>query len=573
MDLGVSGLASGFDWRTFVDQIVEVERAPQQRLLLEQNLVEQRKVAYGAIKTQLAVLQNRITALKDPALFDSRSSNVSDEDIASVTASAGAPLGKFTFNFTQLATAAKLNGATNIGRPISASSDVSGVVLSSAGFATAITPGTFTVNGEQITIEATDTLQDVFTAIETATGGTVTASYDSTTDSISLASSGEIVLGSATDTSNFLRVAKLYNNGTNAITSSGSLGSVSRIATLANGNFATAIADGGAGAGSFLINGVEITYSASADNLNNVISRINNSNAGVLATYDQVNDRLILTNKDTGDVGIHVEDVTGNFAAATGLTAGALEHGKNLLYTVNGGGTLVSESNVVTEESSGIAGLNVTALDESEVTIAVTSDTAKVKTAIKGFIEEYNKAQSILETNTASSTDAKGKVTAGTLSGESDASELASKLRSMAYSVINTLAADMNQLADIGIKTNGTDNSLELADEALLDSALANNLNGVRAFFSDGTTGVAVKLDAFLEDTIGEDGTLAEKDSKLAREIAGIDTQISDLERVVESNRLRLIDSFIAMETAQAQINQQLQFLMQRFGSSSTAAK
>src|SRR5687768_14276805 len=277
MDLGVSGLASGFDWRTFVDQIVEVERTPQLRLLQEQSQIEQRKVAYGAIKTQLAVLQNRIAALKDPALFDSRASNVSNEDVASVTASAGAPLGKFTFNFTQLATAAKLNGAANIGRPISATNDVSAVVLSSAGFATSVTAGTFTVNGEQITIEATDTLQDVFTAIETATGGAVTASYDPARDAIALSSTGEIVLGSATDSSNFLRIAKLYNNGTNAITSSASLGSVNRLATLVSGNFATAIDDGGAGAGSFLINGIAISYNTGTDSLNNVISRINNS--------------------------------------------------------------------------------------------------------------------------------------------------------------------------------------------------------------------------------------------------------------------------------------------------------
>ena len=568
MDLGISGLASGFDWRAFVDQIVQVERAPQRSLLNEQNQLEIRKNAYGTIKTQLAVLQNRLTALKDPALFDSRTGNVSDDKIASVIANAGAPLGKFTFNFSQLAAAAKLNGAANIGRALSATNDVSAVVLSSAGFANAVTPGTFTVNGEQITVETTDTLQEVFDAISTATGGVVTASYDSTTDSISLASSNEIVLGSATDTSNFLRVSKLFNNGTGAITSNGSLGGLNRTATLATGNFATAITDGGAGEGSFLINGVAISYSATADNLNNVIERINDSDAGVLATYDQVNDRLILTNKETGDVGIHVEDVTGNFAAATGLTSGALERGKNLLYSVNGGGTLVSQTNVVTEESSGIAGLNVTALDESEVTITVTSDTEKVKSAIKGFIEEYNKAQSILETNTATSTDSKGKVTAGTLSSDSEASELASKLRALAYGVIGALAADMNQLADIGIETNGNNNNLEISDEALLDKALANNLDGLKTLFTDDTNGLAVRLDDYLVKTIGEDGTLVDKDAKLSKDIAAIDTQISDLERIVESNRLRLIDSFIAMETAQAQINQQLQFLMQRFGGS-----
>src|SRR5687768_5107153 len=193
MDLGVSGLASGFDWRTFVEQIGEVERAPQRSLLIEQGQIEQRKNAYSAIKTQLAVLQNRIDALNDPDLFDARSTQVSDSDFATVTASAGAPLGKFIFNFTQLATAAKLNGTSNIGAPLSASNDVSSLVLSDAGFATAVTAGTFTVNGEQVTIATTDTLQSVFDAISTATGGTVTAFYDSATDAISLSSASPIV--------------------------------------------------------------------------------------------------------------------------------------------------------------------------------------------------------------------------------------------------------------------------------------------------------------------------------------------------------------------------------------------
>ena len=29
MDLGVSGLASGFDWKTLVDQMIDVQRAPE----------------------------------------------------------------------------------------------------------------------------------------------------------------------------------------------------------------------------------------------------------------------------------------------------------------------------------------------------------------------------------------------------------------------------------------------------------------------------------------------------------------------------------------------------------------
>ncbi|MFO1511611.1 MAG: hypothetical protein U1F83_01645 [Verrucomicrobiota bacterium] len=70
-----------------------------------------------------------------------------------------------------------------------------------------------TVNGKQITINASDTLQTVFNNIQAATGGNVTGSYDSATDSITLSSASPIVVGSATDTSNFLQVARLNNNG------------------------------------------------------------------------------------------------------------------------------------------------------------------------------------------------------------------------------------------------------------------------------------------------------------------------------------------------------------------------
>ena len=572
MDLGISGLASGFDWRTFVDKMVEVERAPQATLLNEQTTIEQKKIAYGSINTQLAVLQKRIDALKEPDFFSSRTVESSDEKLASATAGASAPLGKFDFNVTQLASSAKLNGTSDVGAAIAGTSDVSAVLLNSAGFSKAATAGKFTVNGSQITVDPEGTLQDVFSAIETATGGNVTAGYDPVSDTITLsATTGELVLGSATDTSNFLSVAKLYNNGTSATTSNGSLGGVKRSAPLAAGNFGTPIDDGGAGTGAFTVNGVSISYSASADSLDNVLKRINDSTAGVIASYDSVNDRVVLTNKETGDTGIFVQDVTGNFAAAVGLTTGALDHGKNLEYSVNNGGTLISYSNTIGEETSGIAGLNVTAIDEGTFSISVGSDSAKIKTAITDFITEYNKTQSLIDTNTASSTDAKGKVTAGTLSDESDASAIAAQLRSAAYAALDGFAASMNQLADLGIVTNGNDNSLELDDEEALDAALGNDLSGVAKLFTDSTSGIAVKLSKYVDKLAGEEGSLSTKDTKLAKDIADIDTQISDMERLVLSNRQTLIDGFVQMETVQAQISQQLQFLSQRFGTSAAS--
>jgi flagellar hook-associated protein 2 len=571
MELGLSGLASGFDWRSLVDQLVDIERTPQLRLRTEQNLLQQRNNAFASIKTQLGVLNNRLTSLKDPGFFDTRLPSVSDATVATATAAAGAALGSYEFDILQMATASRQLGTVNRGASLNATNDVSTLTLGSAKFASAVTAGTFTVNGEQITIATTTTLQGVFNAISTATGGAVTGGYDATTDRITLSSASPIVLGSAADTSNFLQVAKLYNNGTGTVASNANLGAIKLNEALNSANFSTAISDGAAGAGEFKINGVSIAYNAATDSVATVLARINNSGAGVTAGYDAVNDRFVLTNKVTGDLGIALEDVTGNFLAASGLGGGTLSRGNSLRYTVNGGGELLSQSNTITEDSSGIAGLSVAALQEGAVTVTVASDTARIKTAIQGFITEFNKAQSVIDAQTASSTDANGKVTAGLLAGDSFANEISSKLRSLANATVTGLSGAFRRLDDIGIASNGDNDALEIDDEELLDDALGGKLVSLKELFTNATSGLGVKLAGYLDRTSGEDGALETTQENLTKQAGDIDTQIADLERIVQSNRQRMIDSFVAMEEAQAKINQQLQFLLQRFGSGASS--
>lgn len=562
IELGLSGLASGFDWRTLVDQLVEVERTPQVRMFTEQQSILTRKSAYDSVATQLSVLQNRVGDLNASDLFDSRLAVSSDEDIATVSAAAGAALGTYKVNISQLATAAVQLGGVNIGGSLSATADVSGVVLQDASFSRAVTAGTFTVNGKQVTLSADDTLQEVFDAISTATSGDVVGAYDPVTDRISLTSAGNstIVLGSATDSSNFLAVMRLSNNGTNTVTSSSSLGSANLSATLTGANLGTAISDGG-GTGKFKINGVEITFDDGTDTIADVLNRINSSDAGVTASYDTVNDRFLLTNKVTGDMGIALEDVTGNFLAATGLTTGTLDRGDDLRYQINDGGVLTSHSNTITEDSSGIGGLSVTIADTGESTVTVSSDTEAISKVITDFIDAYNKAQALIDTNTASTTDATGKVTAGTLAAESEANLIASDLRRMVTATFSSLTGTIKRLEGLGITTNGDNNNLSLSDSDKLHEALANHLSEVKSLFTNSTDGLAVQLAAYLENTVGEDGTLPAKQDTLDTQVQNLTDQINDQERLVQSNREQLISTFVAMETAQQRINQQLQFL------------
>jgi flagellar hook-associated protein 2 len=568
MDLGISGLASGFDWRSFLDQMVEVERSPQARLRSDQDKINQRSNAYDSIKTELGVLSNRLLNLKEGVFFSKRTAQSSDALKAKVTAGTGAVLGQHTVNVIQLATAAAQRGLANAGAALSATNDLSGVTVADAPMAVGLKEGFFTVNGKQVTVASTDTLQDVLNRISTATSGAVSASYDSATDQIRLSGGAPIVLGSASDTSNFLTAAKLNNNGTGTITSTSALGAVRLAGSLANANLATAITDGGSGAGEFKINGVSIAFNASTDSVTDVINRINNSAAGVTASYDRVEDRLVLTNKVTGDIGVGFEDVTGNFLAATGLSGGTLQRGQDLLYTVDNGGQLSSHTNTITEESSGLTGVSITALAEGEVSVTVATDTETIKKAITDFIEAFNKVQSMIDTQTASTTDSKGKVSAGVLADDGEADEIASKLRSLANGYRSALTGAVKSLDDLGIVSNGNDNTIKLTDTAKLDKVLAENLTDVQALFTDAEDGIAVELDEYLERTIGDEGTLEQKQDLLGEQTKSIDEQIAAMERRVTEYRQRMIESFTAMEEAQARVNQQLQYLQKRFGGS-----
>ena len=569
--LALSGLSSGIDWQSLVTQLVAVERSPETQMTAQQTGFQTEKTAYQTIGTKLTALGTDLKNLSSPNFFSARNASVSDASVASATAATGTAQGSYTFNVSQLASDAVMQGASASGKPLSATNDVSGLVLSGAGFAHPVTAGTFTVNGQQVTIATSDTLQSVFDKISTATGGAVTGSYNASADEITLTGSGPIILGSATDTSNFLQTAKLYNNGTNTISSTSALGGVNLNSTdAASSNLATTINDGGSGNGQFLINGVTINYNTANDNLNNILTRINNSAAGVTATYDPVNNRFLLTNKTAGDIGISLSDVTGNFLAATGLSGGTLQRGTNLQYSVNNGGTLTSQTNTITSDTSGITGLTVNALSLGSTVVNVGSDTSTIATAITGFVNDYNAVQTYISSQTATSTDSSGNVTAGTLTGNMDIEGIATQLRQLMNSAPGGASSVIQSLNDLGFVSNGHDNTLDTSNTSALTAALTSNLTAVQSLFTDTASGFGKTIGAYVTNLTGTSGILATTENDLTSQSADITKNIANLEIKVTADQTRLTQEFVAMETAVNTINQQKQYLNSYFGASTS---
>ncbi len=216
-DLGWESLAwsSGLNWQNLITELMTVEREPETQLQTEQTTINNKNTALGNLVTNMTTLQNDVNTLNDPTLYEGATAASSSSN-ATVSAAAGTATGAYTFDITQLASAASLTGASNLNGPLNSSSNVSSLVLSNANFSQPITAGTFSVNGNTVTIATTDTLQSVFDKIYAATGQTVTGNYDPTADKITLTSSSNspITLGSSADTSNFLQVAGLYTGAT-----------------------------------------------------------------------------------------------------------------------------------------------------------------------------------------------------------------------------------------------------------------------------------------------------------------------------------------------------------------------
>jgi flagellar hook-associated protein 2 len=568
--LQLSGLASGFDWKSFVDSVIDAERFPITRLNTEKTGNTSKVSALDTIATRMRELQTTAKGLAVEGLFSGRTAKSSNSTSSwGLSATASAPVGTYAVAVSQLATATRRSGTGDIGAGLSATADVSGLTLASLPTAAAVSAGVFSVNGAQVSVALTDTLQDVFDRISTATSGAVTASYDPATDKISLSSASEIVLGASNDTSNFLRVAKLENNGTGAVASTGTLGTASVTAPLASARLRTPIsAVDGSGNGSFTINGVAISYNVNTDSMSAVLNKINSSSAGVTAAYDATADRVVLTNKTTGNVGLSVSEAAGGFLAAAGISGGTTAAGKNALYTVNGGPQLSSQTNTLDASSHGITGLSITATSESTETITVGADTGRMRKAIEDFVGKFNALQSYID-DQSKVTTSNGKVTASLLANNREVQSWSSSLRSMVFQQNDSLTGTIKRLEHLGIDfASGTGApQLQIKDGAKLDAALASSAGDVEAFFKQ----VAAKIDAFATTILGtgtsSSGLINAQKNNLLSQNTGIDKQIADIERRLVQQRANLEAGFIAMERAQSTIQQMQQQLTQAFGS------
>ena len=580
MGLALSGLASGFDWKSIVDQLIEVSRAPQNRMRTEKSQLSAKNTALNDIKGLVSSFKSSLTTLNSAEGFQKKSATLASSTTNwSATADTDAPSGTYEFNFVSKATASKLTGAAGIATPLTA-----GTTLSNLPVGRTITGGTFTVDGAQVTIATSDTLDDVMAAITAQTGGSVTASYNAVTDKIDLVkgAGGSISLGASNDTSNFLQAMRL-SSGSSTVASLTTLSSPKLSGSIDSANLS-----GWAGSSvqdSITINGTSIDYNSATDSLQSLMNKINSSAAGVTATYDVSAGKFLLTNKNTGDVGITVTDRMGGggLAAAMGLTTGTLASGADAEFTVNGGDPISSRSNTLDESAHGITGLSVNAkydavnLANNTQTITVSGDAASTKAALNTFIEKYNAVQNAIDKYTKVTVDGT-KVTSSVLSGSRELASISRELRRMLYATGKDqngaeLSGTVKRLSDLGVNFAGIENTISITNSALLDTRLASNTDDLVDYFTTDNEGLVDRLDAMMDRLVNDSsttpGTFKVQTDSISSQNKSLDKQIAEFERRLDSQRSLLESSFIAMERAQSNFQQQSSYLAKTFSGNS----
>ncbi len=401
---------------------------------------------------------------------------------------------------------------------------------------------------------------------------TVTASAVGNKLQIAVAGAGlthSLSFGSAGDASNALAVLGISTASASGamnptLTGSTNLGVVRTGGTLDSAGMSGLTSTT---TGLLTINGVDIAYNSAVDSLATVISRINNSSAGVIASVDRTNDKLVLTRKDTGSLAIDVQDTSGTLGAALKLAPGttnAQTIGNTAQVTVDGR-TIVSATNAITNAIEGvtISAFKVSPLGEAQsLTIGV--DQAAVQASLNTFVTSFNSLADTLDKLTAVTPGQAGGTagTSGPLAGDTTARTMLLSLRDLLFR--SSGSGSINSLGAIGLNTGalgslaGTTNRLQL-DATALASALNQDAGKVASLLDSSSGPLAALLDRLksYQDPSNTNAYIQAHTNGLSSEISRTQKEELDRQEMIDNYTAMIERQYAAMEATLARLQSQ----------------
>lgn len=623
----VTGMYSGFDTDTMVQDLLKVEQTKIDRVEQKKQVAQWQQEQYREISSLLSGLQseyfdilNTDTNLRSSTMFDLYSASASISGTATtkvqVDAEYGVQVSQMTISeISQLATKDTWNS----------SSRVSNILGSTAIDAAQVGTINATIAGGTDAINVT---VDGVTKSITLTGG-----YDTSTDAdarTALQSDfqtqlddafGSGVLTVSYDGSNYLQIDSTGHEVTvnekdaDILTdlglSDGMANTVDMTSTLAD---AFGVTDSDL---SFTINGVTDFGLESTDTIQEMISKINTSGAGVTLYYSDLTGEFSMTSDTEGYANnIELTDTDSFFATHLLIDGSDRTEGQDAEFVLNGISTTRS-SNSFTIDGVSFELLSTHDAADGDIDIDITTDVSDVVEKIEGFVDKYNEVIEFINDKLGEErdydysplTDAqKDELTddeiddweeiakQGLLRSDSTLQNIVNSLRQAIYEPIEGLGITMS---DIGITTsaNYLDGGKLVVDTDVLTEALKNNPNEVVELFTKQSdtdytdyterstryeeNGIANRINDLINDNIrltrddsGYKGTLVEKaglsgifdvSSELAKTILDYEDSITLLLEHMADKEDDYYVKFANMESVLSSLYSQSDWLASQF--------
>lgn len=566
-----SGLISGIDSNTLIRQLIELDRQPIRRIERRIEGLETRRDAVRDLRTQLLDLRNQAQDFRLNLTFEQFGATSSDESVLTSAIGGSNPtLGSFEINVIQLASATVATSSGVLGSAINPAA-----ALNASGMGTDVEAGTFSINGVSFNVDpATDTLNGILGAINGSAAG-VTATYNAVTDTVTIENTAPndtsiINFGAAADTGNFLDALSIADatqstgaGGSTEVTSTRNLGSVNPGAVLNVVSFG----GGAVTAGSFQVNGVSIAVDPTVDSLSDVITRINNSDAGVTASYDTASDTIRVISDSLGSRTVGFTSGTSNFLDVTNLSAATQSAGNDAQFSIDGGPVQTRNTN---EVADAIGDVTLSFLSVGSSTVTASGDDDAIVEDMRAFVDAFNESLTQINELTGSG---------GDLRNDGSIRIIESFMRNTIFSQVAGATGDLTSLLSIGISTGNAFDSSAVSqlvfDEDEFREALRDDPDSVAFLLqNEAKTGIADLLFTYLDDVTSVTGILndrAKSNGSIDQQITRFNDQIENIERRLEQreNRLRAqftrLEQMTSMYQTQATFLANLSFGFQRF--------
>lgn len=424
-----------------------------------------------------------------------------------------------------------------------------------------ITTGNLSIfrNGQKanIIIDEDETFATLGAKISAAFSGDVKLTFNDGHLTIG-SDNAEVVVGTASDKSNFLAVTGMTVDANKNSTSARSLYKVNGSSKVMEADL---FAGGNVTEGSFIVGNATIEINENTT-INDLISQINYSDSSSATAYwDNINGNFVIKSKVTGASLINIEAGSTNFTDVMGFTKddGGVKKmnienqtlGQNAHFTINGT-SYTSTSNTISSDVSKIDGVTLNLKDitqEGPVTLTIEKDKDSVADAVEDIVESYNALMENIDKEIASS---------GNLNGETTLKFIRNQIRSLMTSSIANNGSFKN-LTQVGISLEAatagnirTDNINTLSfDKDKFLQAFEKNSDSLKTLLigTETQSGILTQVENILDNALASvTGYFASAEKSLNSKITNLNTKIEKTNTAADRYKTRLESKFKAMD-------------------------